>query len=801
MNLFELVAKILLDDSGFKDGVKTDGKLLENVGKKIKGGLATAAKVGTAALGAASAGVAALAKQSLDQYAQYEQLVGGVETLFKGSADTVVNYANNAYKTAGMSANDYMDTVTSFSASLLQSLGGDTDKAAKYADIAITDMSDNANKMGTSIESIVNTYQSLSRGNFAMLDNLKLGYGGTKKELERLVSDANEVKKANGEMADLSIDNFSNVVEAIHIMQTEMDISGISAEEAAKAVASGAMTQEEAFAAMGTTAKEAATTIEGSMNSAKAAWQNLLTGLGNESADLDQLVNNFVTSAEAVASNVLPRIQQILGGMNTAISKLAPILGEEIPKMIAQVLPGMVDGGAKLLLGIIQGISSMLSELPKSADNIITTLANGLTSAIPQLISSAGELIMQLANALMSYAPQLLQQGTEMALEIINGLATGMSQNISNFAETALPMLVQFSERLRSNAGKLVDAGLNLIMQLADGIINSIPTLIQTVPTIVTNIASIINDNAPKLLKTAVVLIGKLAIGLIKAIPTLVKNIPKIIQAIVAVFTAFNWINVGKNIITSFAKGIKNMVGQAKSAAGNVKTGIVNAIKELPKTLLNLGKNAITSLRNGISGMLGAVKGAAGKILTAIVSAIKALPGKLLSIGKSAVKNVFKAFSGGGWRNIGTNIIKGIIGGLTGALPKLYGKIKSGLSGLVAKAEKALGINSPSKVFRDRIGKSIIEGLVLGIERGESDVEDAMDDVYDSLYDYPGDGALNEIEAVPVVGGSGFGYGGNEITININIDGAKYQDEDTLADIISRKLQLAIEREAAVFGA
>ena len=589
-------------------------------------------------------------------------------------------------------------------------------------------------------------------------------YGGTKEEMQRLVNDAAKVDSAI-QANDLS---FGNVVQAIHVMQEQMGIAG-------------------------TTSKEAATTIEGSMNSAKAAWQNLLTGLGNESANLDQLVNNFVTSAEAAASNVLPRIQQILGGMNTAISKLAPILGEEIPKMIAQVLPGMVDGGAKLLLGIIQGISSMLSELPKSADNIITTLVNGLTSAIPQLISSAGELIMQLANALISYAPKLLQQGTEMALEIINGLATGMSQNISNFAETALPMLMQFSEQLRANAGKLVDAGLNLIMQLADGIINSIPTLIQTVPTIVTNIASIINDNAPKLLKTAVVLIGKLAIGLIKAIPTLVKNIPKIIQAIVAVFTAFNWINVGKNIITSLTKGIKNMVGQAKSAAGSVKTGIVNAIKGLPKTLLNLGKNAITSLKNGISGMLGAVKGAAGKILTAIVNAIKALPGKLLSIGKSAVKNVAKAFSGGGWKNIGSNIIKGIIGGLTGMLPKLYGKIKSGLSGL--------GIASPSKVFRDQIGKNIMAGLALGIERGESDVEDAMDDVYDSLYDYPGDGALNEIEAVPVGGVSGFGYGGNEITININIDGAKYQDEDTLADIISRKLQLAIEREAAVFGA
>ena len=282
LNLFDLYAKITLDDSEYQKGIDDAGKKTSSFADKLKTGLAAAAKVGVAAIGAAAAGIAALTKASVENYAEYEQLVGGVDTLFKQASDTVQQYAANAYKTAGMSANEYMNTVTSFSASLIQSLGGDTEKAAVVADQAITDMSDNANKMGTSIDMIQNAYQGFAKQNFTMLDNLKLGYGGTKEEMERLLKDA---QKISGIKYDIS--SFADITEAIHVMQEEMGIAG-------------------------TTAAEASETIEGSINSMKSAWSNLVTGLADENSDLDKLINNFVDSTATAAKNIIPRVEQTL---------------------------------------------------------------------------------------------------------------------------------------------------------------------------------------------------------------------------------------------------------------------------------------------------------------------------------------------------------------------------------------------------------------------------------------------------------------------------------------------------------
>lgn len=303
MNLFDLYARIFIDTSEYEKGLSDAGEKTSSFSDKLKTGLATAAKVGAAAITAASAAVAALTKSSLEQYGEYEQLVGGVETLFKKASDTVLNYAQNAYKTAGLSANQYMSTVTSFSASLLQSLGNDTSAAAAMADLAITDMADNANKMGTSIEMIQNAYQGFAKQNFTMLDNLKLGYGGTKTEMERLLADAEELKAANGEMVSYSIDSFADMVEAIHVVQTEMGITG-------------------------TTAAEASSTIEGSISSMKSAWNNLSTGMADETADMETLVKNFVDSVDTAGKNIVPRVEQIVRGIGTASVEAVSYLRE-----------------------------------------------------------------------------------------------------------------------------------------------------------------------------------------------------------------------------------------------------------------------------------------------------------------------------------------------------------------------------------------------------------------------------------------------------------------------------------------
>ena len=359
MDVFDLVAKIRLDSSENEDGLGNAKSKLSTLASGVKNGLATVAKIGTAAVAAGVAGVAALTKMGVEGYAQYEQLTGGVETLFKTSSDTVMKYAENAYKTAGMSANEYMETVTSFSASLIQSLDGDTAKAAEVGNMAITDMSDNANKMGTSMEMIQNAYNGFAKSNFTMLDNLKLGYGGTKEEMQRLIDDANKVKEANGEMADLSIDSFADVTEAIHIIQTEMGITG-------------------------TTAREAATTIEGSISMMKGAWQNLVVGMADENANMDVLINNFVESTATAAENLLPRIEQTLLGIGTLIEKLAPVIGEAVPRVVATVLPTLLSAGISLIEALVSGLIT-------AAPGIYQALLDAIYMALTQVFGMSEE--------------------------------------------------------------------------------------------------------------------------------------------------------------------------------------------------------------------------------------------------------------------------------------------------------------------------------------------------------------------------------------------------------------------------
>ena len=358
LDVFDLVAKIRLDSSEYEQGVGEAKGTFSNLASGVKTGLSTVAKVGAAAVTAGVAGVTALTKMGVEGYAQYEQLVGGVETLFKASGDTVKQYAENAYKTAGLSSNAYMETVTSFSASLIQSLDGDTAKAAKIADMAITDMSDNANKMGTDIGMIQNAYNGFAKGNFTMLDNLKLGYGGTKEEMQRLLDKASEISGI-----EYDISSFADISEAIHVIQQDLEISGISYEEAMARVASGELTMAEATALMGTTAKEAASTIEGSVSMMKGAWQNLVVGMADENANMEVLIDNFVESVATAAQNLLPRIEQTLIGIADLITALAPVIADALPQLIEAVLPALLSAGVSLVTAIVTGVVTALPAL------------------------------------------------------------------------------------------------------------------------------------------------------------------------------------------------------------------------------------------------------------------------------------------------------------------------------------------------------------------------------------------------------------------------------------------------------
>lgn len=368
MNLLDLFVKISVDDGDVDKGFSETSSKVETLAGKLKGGLATAAKIGGAAIAAAGAAAVAITKQAVENYGEYEQLVGGVETLFKSSADTVMQYAKNAYQTAGMSANEYMTTVTAFSASLLQSMGGDTEAAAEKANLAITDMSDNANKMGTDMQSIQNAYQGFAKQNYTMLDNLKLGYGGTNEEMQRLLDDANALNAAQGNYTNYTISSYADIVDAIHTVQTEMGITG-------------------------TTQLEASTTIQGSIASMKAAYDNFITGLGDENADMAELITNLLGSTVTVAGNLLPVVERILENIGVVVQEKGPKMIEKFVGYAIEKLPQVIELGMKMVMAIVSGLAENLPQIVRSVLDMMATIVKTFVSSLPDIVNVGKQIV------------------------------------------------------------------------------------------------------------------------------------------------------------------------------------------------------------------------------------------------------------------------------------------------------------------------------------------------------------------------------------------------------------------------
>lgn len=615
--MFPTEVGLLAEDGSVVIKIKGDDSPFQKVLGKIGSAVSTAVKASAAAVGAASAGVAALGTACINAYADYEQLAGGVETLFKDSAETIHSFADNAYKTAGLSANEYMETVTSFSASLLQSLDGDTEKAAAAADLAITDMADNANKMGTAMESIQNAYQGFAKQNYTMLDNLKLGYGGTKEEMQRLLADA---EKLSGVKYDLS--SYADVVEAIHVIQTEMGITG-------------------------TTAKEASTTIQGSVAGMKAAWANLMVGMADDTQDFDLLLSNFIESIGTVADNLLPRIGIVIEGMGKLVAGLAPEIASALPTLTNELLPNLVELGVQSISALVQGMQENGDSLAAGALSIVGTLAEGIAELLPMVADTAASLAVSLAD--------------------------GLTESLPNIIPIAIETISTLVENLTENANTVIDAGIQIILALGEGLIAALPQLIETVPQIVINIANVINDNAPKLVDTALYLITRLATGLLAATPTILANIPKIIEAIVEAFMAFQWLNLGKQLID----------------------GVANGVKKAGESMATAAKNAFSKFKSKITG---------SEVATEL-------------------------------KNIGKYIIDGIVGGIKNSLSKIAniaGKIKDTL---LSKLKGLFKIASPSKLMKEEVGAYIGEGIAVGIEESGQMAVDAAEDVANKIAD------------------------------------------------------------------
>lgn len=510
-----------------------------------------------------------IGKQALESYADYEQLVGGVDTLFKENSKTVQEYANNAYKTAGLSANEYMETVTSFSASLLQSLNGDTAKSAQIADMAITDMADNANKMGTSMESIQNAYQGFAKQNYFMLDNLSLGYGGTKSEMERLLADATKLSGIN-----YDISNLNDVYQAIHVIQGELAITG-------------------------TTAKEASTTIQGSVSSMKSAWKNMLTGIANDNANFEQLTNNLIESIVGqdgeggVLNNILPRIETILDGIVELVVNLAD-----------QLLPKLIDIGMSTITNLVQSISENLPKLLDAANRILNTLIQGLVTAMPQLIPTAMSLLNTVVSTLIENLPMILEAGITVLVELVKGI----TQSLPTLIPTAIDALILLVETLIDNIDLIVDAGIELLIGLAEGLTDALPTLIDKVPIIIDKLVNAIVDNLPKIIETGIRIQFELAKGLWQALPQLLSKVPQIISSLVSgLLNGLSAIkDVGRNLISGLWEGIKEKWEGLKNSVSNFGQGIVNKFKSVfgihsPSTVFKeqIGTNLALGIEEG----------------------------------------------------------------------------------------------------------------------------------------------------------------------------------------------------------
>lgn len=611
MELFKIFGRIALKgQEETEDGLDSVAGKASGVGQALLKGIGTFAKWGAAAATAAATATAALVKSAVTAYSDYEQLVGGVETLFKDSASEVQKYAANAYQTAGLSANEYMETVTGFSASLLQSLDGDTKAAAEKANVAITDMSDNANKMGTSMESIQNAYQGFAKQNYTMLDNLKLGYGGTKEEMQRLLEDA---EKLSCQKFDLS--SYADIVDAIHVVQTEMGITG-------------------------TTAKEAATTIQGSVNMTKAAWQNLVVGIADDTQDFDVLVNNFVESVTTAGNNILPRVEIALKGVGTLVEKLAPIIAKTVPNIVSTTLPSMIKAGTSMIRALLDGLLKAVPELIPCFKDIINQLIEVIVDNLPLIIEAAVTIAGAIVSGLVEALPDILTAG----IQLIQSLAQGLTNGIPTILSTAITIVSQLASTLIQNVPQIVQTGIQLLLGLANGILQAVPQLLQELPGIITQMVENILSCIPMIIECGIELLTSLVDALPQIIQSIVAVLPQIISSIIEALLSHidEIIQAGIKLLVALIDALPQIIDTICKALPQIIEGITGALLDHIDDIIAAGVELFMALVTNLPQIIVSIAGKVPQIITGIVSAIGQCLGEMWEAGKRLMNKLWE---------------------------------------------------------------------------------------------------------------------------------------------------------------
>lgn len=661
-----------IDKSGFESGIS-------NLGSLAKKGMAAV----TAAVTVSATAMTALGKSALDAYADYEQLTGGISTLFGAqdmslqeyadsvgktvdsvraeygklllAQDNVMKNASAAFKTAGMSQNEYMETVTSFSASLISSLGGDTLKAAEIADMAIVDMSDNANKMGSSMESIQNAYQGFAKQNYTMLDNLKLGYGGTKSEMERLLADAEAI---SGIHYDIS--SYADVVEAIHVIQTQMGITG-------------------------TTAKEASETISGSLASLGAAWSNMVVGIADDTQDFDSLIDDLVESAVTAAENIQPRVETIIGGLTKFVSGTSGLLADALVG-ITDFLPDMAAAGAELFSALIDGISDNIDAISSAALQIIGTLVTSLAQLAPKLVEAAARAVSTIAKNIRENLPQIKATARQLIIDFTDSL----TESLPVIIEAAADILAAFIETIAENADVIIDGAVRILETLVTALVDNLDVLVDAAVQLVLALADYISENADELAEVAVTLIGEIVV-------VLVQNAPKLLAAAVVLFGALLQAlgTVTVELLGQLGEGIAEIAKMLADGAKKAVECVGKWFSKLPGEIADVLFDVMTSVSNWGIDLFTAGREAAQELVDSIVKKIRELPAEMKRIGKQLVEGIWE--------------------GIKSAADWLGDKISDFGSGIVKGAKKVFHINSPSKLMAAEVGKPIAEGIGVGM--------------------------------------------------------------------------------------
>lgn len=611
MELFKIFGRIALKGQAeTEDGLDSVAGKASGVGQALLKGIGTFAKWGAAAATAAATATAALVKSAVTAYSDYEQLVGGVETLFKDSASEVQKYAANAYQTAGLSANEYMETVTGFSASLLQSLDGDTKAAAEKANVAITDMSDNANKMGTSMESIQNAYQGFAKQNYTMLDNLKLGYGGTKEEMQRLLEDA---EKLSGQKFDLS--SYADIVDAIHVVQTEMGITG-------------------------TTAKEAATTIQGSVNMTKAAWQNLVVGIADDTQDFDVLVNNFVESVTTAGNNILPRVEIALKGVGTLVEKLAPIIAKTVPNIVSTTLPSMIKAGTSMIRALLDGLLKAVPELIPCFKDIINQLIEVIVDNLPLIIEAAVTIAGAIVSGLVEALPDILTAG----IQLIQSLAQGLTNGIPTILSTAITIVSKLASTYLENVPQLIQTGIQLLLGLVKGILQAVPQLLQELPGIITQMVENILSCIPMIIECGIELLTSLVDALPQIIQSIVAVLPQIINGIIEALLGHidEIIQAGIKLLVALIDALPQIIDTICKALPQIIEAITGALLEHLDDMIYAGVDLFMALITNLAEIKNALASKMPEIIASIVRAIGECLGEMWEAGKRLMNKLWQ---------------------------------------------------------------------------------------------------------------------------------------------------------------